>query len=408
MNHLQQLIKKISIKSSTKILMVVLDGLGGVLSPETGKSELESASIPNLDALARKSHCGLIIPVERGITPGSGPAHLSLFGYDPVEYDIGRGVLEALGIGFPLEKDDLACRANFATWDGNVITDRRAGRIPTEKNRKLCSLLQENITEIENIQVIIRPGKGHRFVVIFRGRGLHANLTENDPQKEGHSPIAIKARDKESEFSGAIINKFILKFLDVEKKNPEEFSPANYVLMRGFSHCPDIPSMEEIYKLNSAAIATYPMYRGLAQLVGMDILSCKGESIEDEISTLKEQYDKFDFFYFHIKETDALGEDGNFKGKVQSLEKIDRYVPQLVDMKPDVLIITGDHSTPSVLKSHSWHPVPILIYSKFMPSHAVNGFSEKECLHGSLGIFHSSEIMSIAMANALKLAKYGA
>ncbi|MEW6041833.1 MAG: 2,3-bisphosphoglycerate-independent phosphoglycerate mutase, partial [Elusimicrobiota bacterium] len=378
---------------------------GGFPNSQTGKAELQTAKTPNLDKLASGSSCGLTIPVDYGITPGSGPAHLSLFGYNPQKYQIGRGVLEALGIGLEMEKKDLAARANFSTLDyeKNIITDRRAGRIATEINIELCKLLQEKIKKIDDVEIIIKPGKGHRFVVLFRGEGLSQDITENDPQKEGRQPLKIEPANKEAEKTATLVN----KFLDAVKEIVKDKQPANYALMRGFSKYPDIPTMQDIYKLNPAAIATYPMYRGLAQLVGMKVIKT-GETLQDEIKTLKENYSGFDFFYFHIKATDAAGEDGTFDVKVKKLEEIDAVIPQILELRPDVFIFTGDHSTPAELRGHSWHPVPFLMNSKYNLKDKIKKFSEENCRSGSLGIFPAEKVMSLAMAGALKLAKFGA
>jgi len=399
------LVSSVVIRTDSKVLLVVADGLGGMALPETGLSELETAKHPNLDSLARESACGVTTPIYPGITPGSGPAHLSLFGYDPTKYEIGRGVLEALGSGIKLTCNDLACRANFATYDKSIneIVDRRAGRIPTDKNKELCSFLQKNITEIDGVKVLIKSGKEHRFVVVFTGDGLEFNLTENDPQKEHRAPLAVKAIDNGSKKSEIVINKFI----DRVKELLKDEVPANYPLLRGFAKYPDIPSMGKLYKLTPAAVATYPMYRGLAQLVGMEILST-GETLADEIRTVKDNMSKFDFFYLHIKKTDAMGEDGNFDGKVKMIEEIDKYIPEIRGLGFDTIVFTGDHSTPAVMKGHSWHHVPALIWSKFTPINDVQKFTERECMHGSLGRMHACEVMPVALANALKLGKYGA
>lgn len=400
-----ELLKALSVKNDKKILLLVIDGLGGIPHSGTNKTELETASINNIDNLARVSQCGLTIPVSYGITPGSGPSHLALFGYDPIKYQIGRGILEALGIGLDVGEDDIACRANFATMDyqKNIVIDRRAGRVPTEKTKLLCELLQKKITGIEDVEVIIRPGKGHRFVVIFRGKGLSDRITENDPQKDNYPPKSIDAVTGEAEKTARITNIFVNKIKEVIGKE----HPANYCLLRGFSKHPDIPSMQSVYKLNPAAIATYPMYRGLSQLVGMKILNA-GEKLTDELETLKREYKYHDFFYMHVKETDAFGEDGNFDGKVAKLEEVDKYIPEILSLKPDVLIITGDHSTPAVLKGHSWHNVPLLLYSPEYKMPGIDRFTEPECLKGSLGILPAAEVMSLALANTFKLAKYGA
>ncbi len=399
----ENLLKELSLRTDSRIVLLVMDGLGD-LPGKDGKTVLEQAEIPNLDRLAAKSVCGLTDPISRGITPGSGPAHLSLFGYDPLKYQIGRGVLEALGIGLELTCDDLACRGNFATIDENgVITDRRAGRISTEKNQELCSLLQKEITEIDGVKVIIRSGKEHRFVVVFRGKGLEDGISDADPQLNGKKIKYAEALRDESKWSVQIINRFIDRCLEVLKGH----HPANAILLRGVAKHPELPSMGELFKLNPAAIASYPMYRGLARLVGMSILNT-GEAIGDEFNTLKENYHKYDFFYLHIKKTDSYGEDGNFEAKLKVVEEVDCYIPALLELNPEVLVVTGDHSTPAALAAHSWHPNPFLLYSKYIRVDDVQHFSENEFVRGGLGRFPSKEAMSLMLANALKLEKYGA
>ena len=399
----ESIFKELSIKTDSKIVLVVMDGLGDLPNSE-GKTTLEAAQIPNLNRLAARSVCGLTDPISRGITPGSGPAHLSLFGYDPIKYQIGRGVLEALGVGIDLTSDDLACRGNFATIDRDVIvTDRRAGRIPTEINEKLCALLQREITEIDNIKVIIKPGKEHRFVVIFRGEGLEEGITDADPQLNGQKLKYAEALRAESKKSVHIINKFIDKCLEVLK----EQHPANAILLRGMAKYPNLPSLQELYKLNPAAIAAYPMYRGLARLVGMNILET-GEMIADEIRTLQENFRQYNFFYLHIKKADSYGEDGNFAAKVKIIEEVDQYIPALLELNPEVLVITGDHSTPAALAGHSWHPNPFLLSSRYIRVDEVKHFSEREFVKGGLGRFPSTDVLPLILANGLKLSKFGA
>lgn len=397
----QELIRSIARPTSSKIILLVLDGLGGLPDPKTGKTELETANIPNLDRLARLGVCGLSMPVGHGITPGSAPGHTALFGYDPVNVNIGRGVLEAVGIDFPVERGDVLARGNFCTVDkdGN-ITDRRAGRITTELNATLCPLLEMTI---QDVRILVAPVKEHRFVVAFRGTGLEPQVTETDPQLTEVPPNPVIALAPEAAKMARIANQFI----EVSKGILKDKQPANMILLRGFSQMPHLPSMKEIYQLKPAAIATYPMYRGLARLVGMDILDT-GTTFEDEINTLKRHYANYDFFFIHVKEMDAAGEDGDFGRKIEAIEEVDRQVPAMVNLKPDVIIVTGDHSTPAVLKAHSWHPVPTLIYAQYCRSDAVVEFSESACLRGGLGIFPATQIMPLAMANALKLTKYGA
>ena len=397
-----EFIKLISMSSPTKIVLIVIDGLGGLPHSETGKTELETANTPNLDELVANGICGLSDPISPGITPGSGPGHLALFGYDPVRFNIGRGVLEALGIDFDLQSGDIAARGNFCTVDKDgLVTDRRAGRISTEECTKLCWLLDGLV--IDRVKVLVRPVREHRFIVVFRGEGLNPDVSESDPQQIGVNPKPVTALAPEASRMADITDRFINK----AKVLLAEHHPANMLLLRGFSQRPQLPTMNEIYKLKPAVIAVYPMYRGLATLTGMEVLQT-GTSIEDELVTLKQNYTDYDFFFLHIKGTDSAGEDGDFDRKVRVIEQVDSVLPGLNSLKPDVIVVTGDHSTPAMLKGHSWHPIPILLYSKWCRPDKVGEFSESACLSGGLGRFPATQIMSLAMANALKLTKFGA
>lgn len=398
----EEVLHSLAMQTDSKLILVVIDGIGGL--PVRGKTELEAAKTPNLDRLAYKSICGLIDPISYGITPGSGPSHLALFGYDPFRYEIGRGVMEALGIGLSLTKEDLTARGNFATIDGNgVIVDRRAGRISTEKNKEVCQFLQSEIGEINRVKISIYPGREHRFVIVFQGEGLKDDLTDADPQKDGKRAKETENLTGEAQRTAEIVNEYLRRATEVLKP----FHPANAVLLRGFSKIPNIASMFERFKLKPAAIATYPMYRGLARLVGMEVLET-GETLRDEVGTLKKHFNDYDFFYLHFKKPDSAGEDGNFKLKVKALEEIDRMIPSIFRLNPDVLVVTGDHSTPAVLKSHSWHPNPILLYSKYIRPDGIRRFTERQCQRGQLGRFPAVEIIPLMLANGLKLKKFGA
>lgn len=402
---MQKLIKDLIQKNNSKIVLVVLDGLGGL--PVNGRTELEFANKPNLDALAMKSACGLHIPVAMGITPGSGPGHLSLFGYDPVEWQIGRGVLEALGLGIELKKTDVAVRVNYATVENGIIKDRRAGRIPTDESRKITEKLQERIKKIGNVELIFGPGMEHRFAAVLRfpeplPQGS-ASIKDTDPQKEGKAAVPLTPETFQAKKVARVVEKLTTKITDIIKDQPK----ANSILMRGFSQVPDIPHFEEVYGLKSLCIAVYPMYRGLAKLIGMDAPALKGD-IREEIDFLKKNYAGYDFFFVHVKKFDSYGEDGNFRGKASKFEEFDKALPEILGLNPDVLIITGDHSTPSILKGHSWHPVPLLLKSSFVLGDICEAFTERECTKGELGIFPTVNLMPLALANAGRLKKFGA
>ncbi len=401
MNDLEMM-KLLSMSSPSKIILLVLDGLGGLSGPETGKTELETARTPNLDALALKGICGLTDPVAPGITPGSAPGHAALFGYDPLHSEIGRGVLEAIGIDFDLQPGDIAARGNFCTVDGEgKVSNRRAGRISTKKCTELCQLLDGMI--VENVTILVRPVREHRFVAVFRGDGLVENVTDSDPQRLGVAPLAITALSPAASKMVSVVNWFV----DRARKTLETRHPANMILLRGFSQRPQFQTINEVYKLTPASITTYPMYRGLARLVGMEALET-GTTFEDELKTLRENYDRFDFFFIHVKATDSAGEDGDFDRKVEVIEQVDAALPGLTDLNPEVIVVTGDHSTPALLKGHSWHPVPLLLSSPWCRPDGVAEFSESACILGGLGRFPATEIMPLAMAHALKLNKFGA
>ncbi len=402
---MQKLLKGLVQKNSTKIVLVVLDGLGGL--PLNGKTELEAANTPNLDALARAGACGLHVPVAYGITPGSGPGHLSLFGYDPVEFQIGRGILEALGLGMEVKKTDICLRCNYATLENGVIKDRRAGRIPTELSRIITEKLSSEITRIDDAEILFAPGMEHRFAVIFRFpeplTPAADAVNDTDPQKEGEAPLAPVASSPSAGRVAKVAEKFVTEVSAALKKEKQ----ANYILLRGFSVMPHLPSFDEAYGLNAAAIATYPMYGGLAKLVGMSTPHVPG-GVQDEIDFLKANYDSHDFFFLHVKKVDSYGEDGNFTEKCKRIEEFDALLSQILSLNPDVLMVTGDHSTPAILKGHSWHPVPVLIKSPYVLGGLCAGFSERECTKGELGIFPTVNLMPLALANAGRLKKFGA
>ncbi|MDQ4062572.1 MAG: 2,3-bisphosphoglycerate-independent phosphoglycerate mutase [Actinomycetota bacterium] len=397
--------RELSVATDSKIVLLILDGLGGLPMDSFGRTELEAANAPNLDALAARSDLGLSRPVAAGVSPGSGPGHLALFGYDPLEYEVGRGVLSALGVGVEFGENDLAARINFATKDeSGKISDRRAGRIATQDAARLVNLLNENMS-LDGAEASITHEKEHRAVVVFRAPGLSDKLSDSDPQRVNLEPLPIEpteGAEDEARESADLANAF------VEEANRvlADHHPANTVLLRGFGMLPALPKFDETYKLDAAAIAGYPMYKGLARLAGMQVLE-EGEGIAGEFETLKDNWDSHDFFFIHVKATDAAGEDGDFERKSAVIEEVDALLPDLLDLSPAALAITGDHATPAKMKSHSWHGVPFLISSEYtLPT--AETFGERTCAGGSLGAFPAQEIMGLLMGHALKLNRFGA
>lgn len=398
------MINNLLLKNENKIIFLILDGVGDIPHPGYQyMTPLEAANKPNIDDLAFKTGVlGRIIPVDVGITPGSGPGHLSLFGYDPLVYEIGRGVLETLGLNMELKEGDLAARANFCTVRDGVVVDRRAGRIPTEETERLCAYLSAEIPEVEGTRVLIKPGKSHRFAIIFRGDGLSDNLTDADPHKENKPFVHTKETDSKAHKASQIVNAFIDEALELLQGE----DIANGILLRGFSKTPQIPPFKDKYNMDALAIATYPMYRGVAKVLGMDV---RGEpkDYKDVLRVLRENYDAYQFFFLHIKETDLAGEDGDFPAKVKAIEEIDKVVPEIFALNPQTLVITGDHSTPCLLKGHSWHPVPLLLVTGTGESDRM-AYHEKNCVSGSIGTIYSKQLMELALAQSLRLDKYGA
>jgi 2,3-bisphosphoglycerate-independent phosphoglycerate mutase len=396
-------LQNLIVPAQTKIAMIIMDGLGGLPLEPGGKTELETAQKPNLDKLAAQSALGLSVPVAPGITVESGPGHLGLFGYDPIQYTIGRGVLEAVGVDFDLGPNDVAARGNYCSVDAaGVVTDRRAGRIPTETSRELSKLLT---TKIEDVEFFVETVKEHRAAIIIRGPGLGAAVTASDPQKNGLLPIPVCAIEPGSEKTARLVNQFVERARKILVSYiPKQ--PANMILVRGFDKYPDLPLFPQLYGLRSAAIALNPTYRGIAKLVGMQVLPVEGARVVDEFAAMEKNWNDFDFFYLHIKNTDIAGEDGDFARKVSVIEEVDDLIPRLIALKPDVIIVSGDHSTPALLKGHSWHPVPTLVYGKYVRADGIAEFGEHACTRGSLGVLPAKDIMPIALANALRLAKY--
>ena len=399
------LMRSLTTPEGGKIVLLVMDGLGGIPLQPGGLTELEAAQTPNLDRLAVEGSAGLTHPIGYGITPGSGPAHLALFGYDPLEYDIGRGVLEAFGIGMHVGTADVAARGNFCSLDEDgLITDRRAGRIPTEKGAELCELL--STIELPGVEVEVRPVKEYRFALALRGPNLNADLADTDPQAVGKAPLPVTPLSPEAKHTADLVQQWV----DQARPILAGHHPANGFTLRGFSCDPNLPKYHDVYQLRAACVAVYPMYRGVSQLVGMDVIDTDPhDSPADEFDRVAAAWENHDFFFVHIKYTDSRGEDGDFDAKVKVIESVDAALPRLLDLKPDVLIVTGDHSTPARLKSHSWHPVPAVLWAPATQRPGLSkAFGETECLKGSLGTIPATALMPLALAHAQRLKKYGA
>ncbi len=397
-----ELIQETLASAETKILLLVLDGLGGLPVKPGGPTELEAANTPNLDRLAAEGVTGLHQPVGPGITPGSGPGHIGLFGYDPVRYQIGRGVLEALGVGFELEPQDLAARGNFCTVDeAGVITDRRAGRISTEQAAELCAELRD--IELPGVEVFVEPVREHRFLLVLRGPELVEGVADTDPGREGVPPLDVVAEGAEARGTAERIATWVSQ----ARERLKGHEPANMVLLRGLARRPDWPLFPAVFGLHAVAVAQYPMYRGVARLVGMESVEV-GPGRDELLSALETVWPDHDFVFVHVKDTDKAGEDGDFDRKVKVIEEIDALLPRILALDPDVVFVTGDHSTPAALRSHSWHPVPVLLWSKTVRRDGVERFGESDCLRGGLGICRSEDLMPLALAHAGRLAKYGA
>lgn len=396
-------VQRLIVPAETRIAMLIMDGLGGLPLEPGGRTELETAATPHLDALAAQSALGFTQPAGPGVTVGSGPGHLAIFGYDPIRYEIGRGALEALGVDFELGPDDVAARGNFCTVDAaGVLTDRRAGRLPTAASRELVARLRA--IRLDGAECFLEPVKEHRFAFVLRGAGLSDALSDSDPQQVGVPPLPVRPLAPGAERTAALVNRFIA----AAGERLADQHPANSVMLRGFARFPAVPQFAARYGLHAAAIAVNGMYRGVARLVGMTVLDVPGVTVADEFAALERHWSDFDFFYLHVKGTDTAGEKGDFAGKVAAIEGVDSLLPRLLALRPDVIIVGGDHSSPAVLRSHSWHPVPTLLYARHVRADNIAEFGERACSRGSLGVVPATHIMPLALAHAGRIAKYGA
>ena len=405
MDH-QQLLARLAHRNDSRLVLLVLDGVGDLRTGSQPKTALEAASLPNFDTLAQHSALGRVIPVATGVTPGSGPGHLSLFGYDPTTpaADIGRGVLEALGLGLEVAPGQVAVRCNFATADavGN-LTDRRAGRIPSSECQRLCDKIQQRLGDYTDLSVQIHAGEEHRFVLILTGDGLTHEIADTDPQETGVPPLQPQPLTEAATQSAARIAKLIEAVSRIVADEPQ----ANRVLLRGFSVLPDLPSLTELHQIRCGAFAGYPLYRGVAAACGMEVVPC-GKEFTDVLTSVEEAWDRYDYFFLHVKQTDKAGEDGDLAKKIQVLEQVDAQIPRLLELEPTVLAVTGDHSTPAPMFAHSWHPVPLLLHGPNCFVDSSQEYTETAATTGHVGTIPSRELMGLMLANAGRLAKFGA
>lgn len=405
MRHLE-LLARLAQPATTKIVLLILDGVGDLRSAAQPQTALDLATKPNLDGLARGGSLGRIVPVATGVTPGSGPGHLALFGYDPAspQADIGRGILEALGLGLTLKPGDVAARGNFATADSEgLLVDRRAGRIPSEECARVCASMNAALAGFAGAKVEVFAGEAHRFVALFSGAELSPAVADTDPQRLGVPPLAAHASSAGGEATASLVARAVATMERAIADEPK----ANRVLLRGFSQLPKLPQMGSLYQMRFGAFAAYPLYRGVASACGMEVNPC-GKPIAEAFSAAAARWQEYDFFFIHAKKTDQAGEDGNLAAKVAAIEEVDAALPQLLALRPDVLAVTGDHSTPAPMKSHSWHPVPLLVSAATAYVDGATEFSESAATAGHLGTFPSRDLIGLLLAHAGRLAKFGA
>ena len=397
-----EIVPRLVTEGTTKIVLVLIDGLGGVRTDERG-SELHAARTPNMDRLALEGSSGLHTVIAPGVTSGSGAGHLAVFGYDPLVYELGRGALSAAGVGFPLKPGDVAARVNFCTLDANGnIADRRAGRLSTDDNSRLCVKILAWLQPPEDVEVFLETEREHRALLVLRGEGLSPHLLDTDPQVTGLPPKPPTATGPEGADTAAYLSDILAQVAVVL-----EDEKANFLLLRGFDTLRELPLFPARYSLRAQGVAIYPMYTGIARILGMDVTTVVG-GVPEELEALKAAWAEHDFFYFHHKKADSAGEDGDFDRKVAAIEEIDAVIPDIVSLNPDVICVTGDHATPSQLRSHSWHPVPFVLWGPRVGVDGVEVFDEEAGLTGGYGSILGKELMGLMLAGAGRLIKYGA
>ncbi len=385
------------------IVLLVMDGVGDI-PDDRGRTPLEAARTPNLDRIARKASLGRTIPIAPGVTAGSVAGHLALLGYDPMAVKIGRGPIDALGVGVDLQPGDVVMRGNFATVKDGIVIDRRAGRLPGDTAAELCFALNAKLRfKFEGIETQIAQTAEHRFVLHLRGNNLSPQITDTDPGQNGLPAKPCRANAPQAARTAEIVNivaKAAADFLMINR--------ANAILLRGAGARPHLASFNDHYGLNAMAVATYPTYRGIAAACGMELYPMMPSDAHDAINfavSALQGPNKHQFIFIHYKNTDTAGEDGNFDAKVAAIEHLDAALKPLVDQPPDVLVVAGDHPTPVAMRGHSWHPVPLMIASKWTPGGKNQRYTERQCADGELGTIKATDVMALAMGHAKRLRK---
>ncbi|MGH2767560.1 MAG: 2,3-bisphosphoglycerate-independent phosphoglycerate mutase [Actinomycetota bacterium] len=399
---MDNLVASLATDGPGKIVLVVMDGLGGIRTAASG-SELAEARTPDLDRLAGEGSSGLHTVVAPGITPGSGAGHLALFGYDPLVYQLGRGVLSAAGVGFDLTPGDVAARVNFCTLDGSgAVVDRRAGRISDEVNRRLCRAIREHLDLGGKAEVFLETERDHRALLVLRGEGLSPKVADTDPQITGALPKDPEALVPEAGPTAALLSEALTQIRSILAGER-----ANFILLRGFDSLRELPSFGDRYRLRAVGVAAYPMYLGIARLLGMASVASP-PVFAGTVDAVEQAWEAHSFFYVHYKKTDSSGEDGNFEAKVSAIEEVDAEMPRIEALGPEVICVTGDHATPSQLRAHSWHPVPFLMWGPRVGVDSVSRFDEEAARVGAFGLQSAKDLMALMLAAAGRLAKFGA
>ena len=403
-----------------KILMIIFDGIGDRPVKELDdKTPLEAANTPNLDLLAEKGINGIMDTISPGIRPGSDTGHLAMLGYNPFDVYTGRGPFEAAGIGLELKPEYVAFRCNFATVDNGKITNRRAGRIK-EGTKELA----EAVNDIDlGVDFHFQEAVEHRGVLLFKEKGLGAQVTDVDPHgpggeyHESKSSIDNEVNRKTAE----IINEFTKKSYEVltdhpvnRKREEEGKPPANIILSRGSGEVPKIKSIEEKYDLKAAGITGIPLVKGVCRLAGMDIIDVKGATggldtdIEGMMISAKKALEDYNFVLVNVKGCDLLGHDGKAIEKKEFIEKLDKSISRFHDIEDTYCAFTGDHSTPVDVKGHSGDPLPLTICGTGVRTDQVQKFNERSCAGGGLGRITGNDLFNTLLDLANKAEKFGA